>query len=149
MSYAAAVAATWSGPAPDSITAWLLVQTGHVVGRRFRQALADCGVSPTQFGVLLELDLHPGLANAEIARVVMVTPQSMSELLTSLLELGLIDRTPSAGRGHRLPAQLTADGRRVLAHCQTAVATVQDSLALDQADTQQLNVLLHRILGTS
>lgn len=140
------MATTWTGPPPEEITAWLLVQAGHVVGHRFRQALADCGVTPTQFGVLLELDLHPGLGNAEIARVVMVTPQSMSDLLNSLTELDLIDRT-SVGRGRRIPTELTVAGRRLLQRCQAAVSGVQDSLALDDTQTAQLNGLLHGLLS--
>ena len=143
------MATTWTGPLPADITAWLLVQTGHVVGHRFRQALADCGVTPTQFGVLLELDLHPGLANAEIARVVLVTPQSMSELLNSLADLELIVRAPSIGRGHRIPTELTAAGRRLLRECQAAVSTVQDSLGLDEAQTAALNSLLNILLTSA
>ena len=140
------MATTWTGPPPDEITAWLLVQAGHVVGHRFRQALADCGVTPTQFGVLLELDLHPGLASAEVARVVMVTPQSMSELLASLTDLDLIVRAPSIGRGQRIPIELTSAGRRLLRRCQAAVAAVQESLALDETQIRQLNGLLHTVL---
>ncbi len=119
-----------------------------MVGHRFRQALADCGVTPTQFGVLLELDLHPGLANAEMARVVMVTPQSMSELLNSLSDLDLIVRAPSIGRGQRIPIELTSAGRPLLRRCQAAVATVQESLALDEAQIRQLNGLLHIVLSS-
>lgn len=137
----------WPGPDPTDITAWTLVQAGHVVGRRFYAAFAEVGLSPTQFGVLLELDLHPGMSNAEIARTVLVTPQSMSELLTSLQHLGLVDRDPPPGRGHRVTTRLTPTGRAALRRCADAVTHVEDSLGLPPEQTNQLNTLLHTTIN--
>lgn len=77
----------------------------------------------------------------------MVTPQSMSDLIHSLVELGLIDREPGAGRGYRKPAELTAAGRRRLQRCQSAVSTVQDSLRLDHQQTEKLNKPIHHVLN--
>ncbi|GIE83156.1 putative transcriptional regulator, MarR family protein [Actinoplanes philippinensis] len=140
---------TWPGPAPEDIAVWTLVQASHVVARRFREALGEAGLTPTQFGVLLELDLRPGLANGEVARAVLVTPQSMSDLLVSLQRLGYIERDASAGHGRRVPAQLTADGRAALRRCATAVELVETSLGLDREQAAQLNALLRLVLATA
>ncbi|MBL7253622.1 MarR family winged helix-turn-helix transcriptional regulator [Paractinoplanes lichenicola] len=136
---------TWPGPAPDDIVAWTLVQASHRVARRFRSAFGRLGLSPTQFGVLLELDLHPGSSNGEVARAVLVTPQSMSDLLNSLQRLGYVERDGSAGQGHRVPARLTAAGRQVLRECATAVMGVEESLGLTREQAGQLNSLLHAV----
>jgi DNA-binding MarR family transcriptional regulator len=138
---------TWPGPAPEGIAAWTLVQASHVVARRFRAAFGRLGLSPTQFGVLLELDLRPGSSNGEVARAVLVTPQSMSDLLTSLARLGYVDRDDSAGQGHRVPARLTPAGRQMLRECAAAVADVEQSLGLTPEQTGQLNTLL-RLIAT-
>jgi DNA-binding MarR family transcriptional regulator len=133
---------TWPGPAPEGIAAWTLIQASHVVARRFRAAFGGLGLSPTQFGVLLELDLHPGSSNGEVARAVLVTPQSMSDLLASLERLGYVERDDSAGHGHRVPARLTPAGREILRECAAAVADVERSLALTPEQAAQLNALL-------
>ncbi|MBL7260246.1 MarR family winged helix-turn-helix transcriptional regulator [Paractinoplanes lichenicola] len=138
----------WPGPAPENLTAWTLVQASHVVARRFRAAFGRLGLSPTQFGVLLELDLHPGLSNGEVARAVLVTPQSMSDLLASLARLGYIERDDSAGQGHRVPARLTPAGREMLHQCAAEVAGVEKSLGLTREQAGQLNTLL-RIVTSS
>jgi DNA-binding MarR family transcriptional regulator len=137
---------TWPGPAPDSIAAWALVQASHVVARRFRAAFGRLGLSPTQFGVLLELDLHPGLSNGEIARAVLVTPQSMSDLLASLERLGYVDRDDSAGQGHRVPARLTPAGRAMLRECAAAVTGVEESLGLTPQQAGELTALLRIVI---
>jgi DNA-binding MarR family transcriptional regulator len=136
---------TWPGPAPEGIAAWTLVQASHVVARRFRAAFGRLGLSPTQFGVLLELDLHPGSANGEVARAVLVTPQSMSDLLASLERLGYVERDDSAGHGRRVPARLTRAGREILRECAAAVADVEKSLGLTPEQAAQLNGLLRII----
>lgn len=139
---------SWTGQEPADVTAWTLVQAGHVVGRRFHAAFAEVGLTPTQFGALLQLDLHPGMTNGQIARSVLVTPQSTSELMASLERLGLVHRKIPAGRGHPVPAQLTPAGRDALTRCTTAVADIQASLHLNSDQLSQLNQLLRRVLDS-
>jgi DNA-binding MarR family transcriptional regulator len=136
---------TWPGRDPEDITAWTLVQAGHVAGRRFTAALAEVGLTPTQFGALLVLDLEPGLSGGEVARKIAVTPQSVSELIATLAELGLIVRDPSPGRGHRIAVSLTPAGQAALRAASTAVEEV-DALGLTEPEAALLNQLLHKVL---
>lgn len=138
----------WPGSDPDEITAWTLVQAGHVTGRRFTAELAEVGLTPTQFGALLVLDLEPGLSGGEIARRIAVTPQSVSELVATLAELGFITRDPSPGRGHRITAQLTTAGQATLRAASAAVDKV-NALGLTQDESNQLNQLLRRVIRSS
>ena len=137
----------WTGPAPDRIVSWALVQAGHVVAARFRNALAEVGLTPIQFGVLLQLDLTPGMSNGEIARVVLVTPQAMSGLLSTLQRLDLIARDDSAGHGRRVPARLTTHGRDTLRRCADAIAGVEAALGLTPHQAAQLNDLLSVVVA--
>ena len=133
----------WTGPDPDQITAWNLVQAGHLVGQRFHRQFSRLGLTPTQFGVLLQLQLHPNMSNNEIARSVLVTPQSMSELLESLEAAGFIERDTALGRGHRIGIRLMAAGTDRLNRATSAVDAVQQSLRLSAEQHRDLN----RILG--
>ena len=102
-------------------------------------------MTPTQFGVLLQLQLHPDTSNNQIARSVLVTPQSMSELLESL---GLIEREPPVGRGHRVAIRLTDAGRHRLHPCSAALGRAEDSLGLTDHGRQEFNELLLQIPDT-
>lgn len=134
----------WRGPEPDQILAWTLVQVGHAVGRTFWRTLGDVGLTPIQFGVLLQLDREPGQSNAALARAVLVTPQSMSELLTGLVADGLVARDP-ATRGRPVATHLTAAGRAALRRCEAPVAAVEASLALTDDQRATLAALLSLI----
>jgi len=43
-------------------------------------------LTPTQFGVLAQLSIHPGLIQSELARRNLVRPQSVDELIRSLID---------------------------------------------------------------
>jgi DNA-binding MarR family transcriptional regulator len=51
-----------------------------------------------------------------------MTAQSMHEVTHRLEQAGLIKRNPHPNHRRKLPASLTAKGRRVLAACESAVA---------------------------
>src|SRR4051794_17471278 len=67
----------WEGGSPDDYVGWTLIQASHALGRHFEAALTSLGLTPMQFGVLVQLSLRPNLGSAELARLVLVTPQSM------------------------------------------------------------------------
>src|SRR3712207_9145699 len=74
----------WDGGSPDDYVGWTLIQASHAFNRHVETLLAEVGLTPMQFGVLVQLSLRPNLGSAELARAVLVTPQSMGELLQSL-----------------------------------------------------------------
>jgi len=76
-----------------------------------------------QFTTLSVLNRHGvPLSNSQLARRSFMTAQSMHEVIHRLEEDGLIARAPHPNHGRKLPATLTAKGRRVLASCEAAVA---------------------------
>jgi DNA-binding MarR family transcriptional regulator len=144
----AAGSATWPSERIDALTGWTLVRAFLVRAPRFHQALQDVGLSPTQFGVLVQLDNSPGLAQAELARRALMTPQSMGEVLVSLERLGHVVRGVRAGRGHPIPVSLTEQGRAALAAATPLVEAVHtpEALGLTPEEDQIVNVLLHKII---
>ncbi len=100
---------------------WELIQTSHVVARRFTEVFAAAGLTPTQFGVLAALADDPDLSQADLARIVLVRPQTMHHLITTLLERGLVHRPGPGGRGRRTRVELTDTGHHAL---RTALPTV-------------------------
>ncbi|GAA4774099.1 hypothetical protein GCM10023200_03230 [Actinomycetospora chlora] len=137
----------------EALTAQNLVQTAHVVGLRFAELFAAMDLTPTQFAVLLELerlDEDGGtLTQAELARRVLVRPQSLGVLLGSLLEQGLVARGGPGGRGRRVGIVLTDRGREVLARAWPPVRAFNRpaALGLTPAQAAMLDELLDHVRG--
>jgi hypothetical protein len=100
-----------AGVADEVLPAWTLVQAYHVVARGFTAVFAEVGLTPVQFGVLAVVADTPGPTQAELARAVMVRPQSVGEIVEVLERRGLLRREGEGGRGRRRPLVLTDAGR--------------------------------------
>ncbi|WP_410813843.1 MarR family winged helix-turn-helix transcriptional regulator [Micromonospora sp. 067-2] len=137
----------WSGGDPGAVIGWTLVRAHHQVARLFTETLAAAGLTPAQFGVLVQLASEPALSQAEIARRVLVTPQSIGELLTSVQRLGLVDRTP-ARPGRATTVTLTVAGRAALDRATPLVRDLNtpQALGLTPQEGATLNTLLHKVL---
>lgn len=140
-------ASGWSGGDPGTLTGWTLVRAHHQMARLFTVTLARVGLTPTQFGAMVQLATEPGLSQAEIARRVLITPQSIGALLASLERLGTITRTP--GRpGKATTVTLTPAGRATLDRATALVRELNEpeSLGLTAEEDATLNALLHKVL---
>ena len=139
----------WSGGDPDDFTALTVVRVATVMSRVFLAALAPFDLSPHQFSVLLHLVEGPGSSQAHLARVVLATPQSVGELLRTMEDRGLVERTPPPGRGHPSAVYASAAGRALLDEVTPHVlaAFTPDALGLDPAADHRLNLDLHTILA--
>ena len=131
---------------PETVTGWTLVRAYQVVARRFYEVLGSVGLTPMQFGVLLDLSTRPGASQADLARRNLVTPQSIGELLVSLEQRGLVHRA-AARPGTAHAVTLTDDGRRALARAVPAVRDLNapGALGLTAEQAETLNTLLHTL----
>ena len=137
----------WGGGSPDDYVGWTLIQTGHALNRQFEALLGDLGLTPMQFGALVQLSLRPDLGSGQLARLVLVTPQSMGELIHSLERAGWVRREQGVGRGRRVRIRVTAAGHDLLRRA-TPVAdalNVAEVLGLTVAERGLLNSLLHKV----
>lgn len=140
----------WAGDDPQTMTGWTIIRANHAVVRRVSETLATVGLTPTQFGVLSQLTVAPGASQAELARRVLVTPQTLGELLVSLERLGHITRSP--GRpGTSTPVSITPQGTGALERAAPLLGAVNtpESLGLTAAEASLLNGLLDKVIRAS
>ncbi|MBW0104756.1 MarR family winged helix-turn-helix transcriptional regulator [Pseudonocardia sp. KRD291] len=139
----------------DDVPLWELIQTSHVVARGFHRVFAEAGLTATQFGVLAELDDRestggPAPSQAELARVTLLRPQSVGELVASLVERGLVRRDGPAGRGRRTGLELTDAGRGALHRAFPLVQAFNTptAMGLDAGEARELTRMMRRVRET-
>lgn len=101
-------------------------QTAH--RQAMERALSAFGLTLPQFSVLTMLVAYPGASGADIARLSMLTPQTVSVIVANLERMGAIARTPHAVHGRVLQIEVTPAGNDLLAQCKSSVETVDQAL---------------------
>lgn len=120
----------------QEVVLWELVQTAHLAGRRFAEVFAQHGLSPAQYGVLASLADGDDLSQADLARAVLVRPQSMARLVSAMVDAGLVTREGIGGRGRRTGLALTPRGSAVLEVVRPAARAVSTPAAVGLSDDQ-------------
>jgi DNA-binding MarR family transcriptional regulator len=123
----------------------------YVIGRLARvlrghlaDAIQPAGLTLPAYTALSVLRAQDGLSNAQLARRSLVTPQSMSEVLTQLVDRGYVRRRADPAHGRIIRTELTLAGRRALELCDRAVDQVERELLadLDAAEAAALRTAL-------
>jgi DNA-binding MarR family transcriptional regulator len=112
----------------------------RVLRRRLAAAVAPTGLTLPAYTALSVLQVQDGLSNAQLARNSLVTPQSMSEVLTLLVDGGFVRRRAEPGHGRIIRTELTAVGRRALERCDAAVDAVEQELLRELAPAEVANL---------
>jgi DNA-binding MarR family transcriptional regulator len=107
---------------------YLLRQAGAALRQALDAGFADLGLTSPQFLVLNVIHAYPGASGAEVARVTMLTPQTINLIVRKLERAGLVERHGHETHGRVLRAELTATGRRVLARCKRRADAIEQSL---------------------
>jgi DNA-binding MarR family transcriptional regulator len=97
--------------------AYLLRQAQAAARLAMERALVDLGVTPPQFVVLTMLRAYPGLSGADLARVALLTPQTVGVIIRNLERDGAIRKTPHPMHGRVLQWTLTRRGETLLDRC--------------------------------
>jgi len=90
------------------------------LARRLRAERHVNGISPLAVAVLVRLHRQPGLTPRALAGAEHAAPQTLTRVLATLEERGLVTRLPDPADGRRSLLQITAEGRRVLKQDSTA-----------------------------
>lgn len=132
----------------DGLTAWTLIRAAHRVEQQLTELFASRGLSPVQFGVLAHLATGAPLTRAQLARQVLVRPQSIAGVLDGLTARGLVLDQGRRGKGRPNPVSLTEHGRQVLTEVWPAVvaATSPAGLGLSAVDGAHLDRILFSIV---
>lgn len=93
-----------------------------------------------QFAALTMLDAYPEHSSADLARIALLTPQTMSTILQNLEKAGLILRYPNQEHGRKRRIALTEAGRAVLAQAKALVYALEDELAEGFSRAEQATV---------
>jgi DNA-binding MarR family transcriptional regulator len=96
---------------------YLLRQAQAAARLTLERALADLGITPPQFVVLTMLRAYPGLSGADLARVALLTPQTVGIIIRNLERDGAIRKTPHPVHGRVLQWTLTRRGGNLLDQC--------------------------------
>ena len=110
---------------------YLLRQAAGNFRLRLDRDLADLGVTAPQFTVMTMIAAYPGLSNADLARLSLLTPQTVSVIVANLLRAGTVTRHHHAVHGRIQHLDLTEEGRTLLGKCRLRVGAIEAQLAED------------------
>ena len=98
------------------------------IRREMRARLAPWGLSVAQYTTLSALDAQPQLSNAQLARLALVAPQSMFEILAQLEGRGLVRRQVDPDHARILRTTLSDSGQAMLAAAAPAIEALADEV---------------------
>ena len=108
---------------------YLLRQASAASRLTLDRALAELGATPPQFVVQTMLKAYPGLSGAELARVALLTPQTVGVIIHNLERDGAIRMTPHPVHGRVLQWTLTRRGITLLEKCRKHAMALERRLA--------------------
>ena len=109
--------------------AYLLRQAQGATRLAMERSLADLGVTTPQFLVLTMLRAYPGLSGADLARVAMLTPQTVGVIIRNLERDGAIQKTPHPVHGRVLQWTVTPRGGALLEKCRRHAQAIERRLS--------------------
>ena len=119
-----AVAATTRTPH----ISYVIARLERAVRKEIGRLVGPRGLSVAQYTTLSILRSRSGLSNAQLARRLWVTPQSMNEVISALERAGLIDRVPDAGNRRILRTALTPTGKATLDACDADILAMEEQM---------------------
>jgi DNA-binding MarR family transcriptional regulator len=129
---------------------------GHVIKRAEQALIAhktavlrEFDLTVPQYAALLLLASADGMSAAQLARESMVTPQTMSTVLTNLEAKGLIERQHSSMHHKLVVNRVTPAGQAQLKRADAAALRVEGQLAAVYSDAERahLTELLERAIA--
>lgn len=107
---------------------YLLRQANAAHRLRMERALADLQVTMPQFLVLTMIKAYSGISNADIARLSLLTPQTVCVIAANLERAALIDRRRDDFHGRIQHLEITSRGAKLLAQCRKRVQKIEQWL---------------------
>ena len=107
---------------------YVLKQAATALRGAMDGALRPLDLTVPQYACLEVLGQRAGLSNAELARAVFVTRQSMNLVLRGLQVRGLVTRPTTAPHGRARPTELTSDGHTQLRAASAVVAGIEQRM---------------------
>ncbi|SER08945.1 DNA-binding transcriptional regulator, MarR family [Faunimonas pinastri] len=116
---------------------YLLRQAAAAYRNRAERALSDLGLTQPQFSVLTMVTAYPGLSNADVARLSLLTPQTANVIVVNLEKSGAIRRTPHAVHGRIQQIEVTEHGAALLAVARERIQALEGELTDDMPPDEE------------
>jgi DNA-binding MarR family transcriptional regulator len=120
--------------------AYLLRQAQAATRLTLERALADLGITSPQFAVLTMLRAYPGLSGADLARMALLTPQTVGVIIRNLERGGAIRKTPHPVHGRVLQWTLTRRGGTLLDKCRRRAVALERRLVAGVGAKSQVTI---------
>jgi DNA-binding MarR family transcriptional regulator len=122
---------------------YVVARLERAVRREIGRLIGPRGLSVAQYTTLSILRSRSGLSNAQLARRLWVTPQSMNEVISALERMGLIHRVPDVNNRRILRTALTPLGRETLAACDADILKMEERMLGDMSDEGHEQLIAH------
>ncbi len=125
---------------------YVVKRAEHTITQLVEERLRPHGIGTAKYAVLKVLSERPDSSGAQLARRCFVTPQSMSTIVASLAEQGLVARSTHPENLRVQQTRLTDAGHALLRRCQPDLAAVEAAFVsqLSREDQLLLDDLLRR-----
>jgi len=122
----------------EGYVGYLLRQAAGAYRNRCERDLKDLGITTAQFTVMTMIAAYPGHSGADLARIALLTPQTVSVIIANLEKSGLVSRSPHAVHGRIQQLDLTDAGRDRLAAARKKIHALDGALrhSLSKEDEQ-------------
>ena len=127
---------------------YLLRQAAHAQRKRMDRILAPLDLTHPQFLVLTMIRAYPGCSNADIARLTMLTPQTVHAIIAVLLQRKWVARQAHPIHGRVLTLVLSASGENLLDRARDAALTV-DARLQKSLSAETLAALRHWLVSVA
>ncbi len=92
------------------------------------RAFLEFDVTLPQFSVLTMIAAYPPLSGADVARLTLLTPQTVNVITQNLIKRGMLTQRPDGVHGRILRLEMTEKGKQVLEACRVQADGVEARL---------------------
>jgi DNA-binding MarR family transcriptional regulator len=101
------------------------------------RALSEFHVTPAQFVVLTMLRAYPGISSADLARLALLTPQTVSVIVANLENAGSVVRRAHSIHGRIQHLDVTAAGQILLAKCRERAHAIEKQMRANLSQAEE------------
>lgn len=113
---------------PQGYLTYLLRQANASVRLALDRALAKEGMTYPQQAALTMIRAYEAISAADLARLAMLTPQTVNGIVRALEERGAIRKEPDPVHGRILRLVVTEEGRTLNKRCRALTAPIEAAL---------------------
>lgn len=135
----------------EGSTGYLLSRTGSVARRSWARMLAERGLTPHHYGMLMALAERGPVGQQQLSELVGIDPRNAVPVIDGLADRGLLVRQVHATDRRRRVLALTAAGRTLVRDLTRTGDRIERHFlrALDPADRAELHRMLLVLLGSA